>query len=153
MPGTLAVASSCGNEGCGSSSPVPDIDDQMMHTPNGLRIVAVVPNGNWADALDARFDLVLCNPPYIRTADLGRLMPEVARHEPASALPVIDRLHDIPVKTLVRTEVSPQGLDAYVIVTKASSRYGSRGHTVSGHGAAAEPIAAFLADRKRTDGE
>jgi hypothetical protein len=39
------------------------------------------------------------------------------------------------VKTLVRTEVSPQGLDAYVIVTKASSRYGSRGHTVSGLGA------------------
>ena len=58
-----------------------------------------------------------------------------AHHEPASALPVIDRLRDIPVKTLVRTEVSPQGLDAYVIVTKASSRYGSRGHTVSGLGA------------------
>jgi release factor glutamine methyltransferase len=47
---------------------------------------AAIVCGHWADALDARFDLVLCNPPYIRTADLGRLMPEVARHEPASAL-------------------------------------------------------------------
>jgi len=42
--------------------------------------------GNWADALDAGFDLVLCNPPYIRTGDLDGLMPEVARYEPASAL-------------------------------------------------------------------
>ena len=49
-------------------------------------------------------------------------------------LPVIDRLREAPVKALVRTEVSPQGLDAYVVVTKASSRYGSRGHIVSGLG-------------------
>jgi release factor glutamine methyltransferase len=42
--------------------------------------------GDWADALDGRFDLVLCNPPYIRSGDLGNLMPEVACHEPRSAL-------------------------------------------------------------------
>ena len=36
--------------------------------------------------LSARFDLVLCNPPYIRTADLAGLMPEVARYEPRTAL-------------------------------------------------------------------
>jgi release factor glutamine methyltransferase len=42
--------------------------------------------GDWADALDARFDLVLCNPPYIRTEDLAGLMPEVAHHEPCAAL-------------------------------------------------------------------
>ena len=42
--------------------------------------------GDWADALDARFDLVLCNPPYIRTGDLGGLMPEVAHYEPHAAL-------------------------------------------------------------------
>ena len=62
---------------------------------------------DWASALaqpgparrqtaPARFDLVLGNPPYIRTADLPTLMPEVAHHEPASAL---DGGHD--------------GLDAY----------------------------------------
>ena len=33
-----------------------------------------------------RFDLVLCNPPYIESATIPGLMPEVARHEPASAL-------------------------------------------------------------------
>jgi release factor glutamine methyltransferase len=42
--------------------------------------------GDWADALDARFDLILCNPPYVATADLDGLMPEVAGYEPRIAL-------------------------------------------------------------------
>ena len=42
--------------------------------------------GDWAAALGAPFDLVLCNPPYIPTAQLDGLMPEVARHEPRAAL-------------------------------------------------------------------
>ncbi len=42
--------------------------------------------GDWAAALDARFDLVLANPPYIETAAIAGLMPEVASYEPASAL-------------------------------------------------------------------
>jgi release factor glutamine methyltransferase len=42
--------------------------------------------GDWAGALDGRFDLVLCNPPYIPTSELDGLMPEVARFEPRTAL-------------------------------------------------------------------
>ena len=42
--------------------------------------------GDWAAALAVRFDLILCNPPYIQSAAIPELMPEVARHEPASAL-------------------------------------------------------------------
>ena len=42
--------------------------------------------GDWTAALNARFDLVLCNPPYIPTSDIGGLMPEVAGHEPRDAL-------------------------------------------------------------------
>jgi len=41
---------------------------------------------DWAAPLAARFDLVLCNPPYIPTCDVGVLMPEVVLHEPGSAL-------------------------------------------------------------------
>ena len=41
---------------------------------------------NWADALNARFDLVLANPPYIQTAVIAGLMPEVAVYEPRAAL-------------------------------------------------------------------
>lgn len=42
--------------------------------------------GDWAAAVRGPFDLVLCNPPYIESAAIAGLMPEVARHEPASAL-------------------------------------------------------------------
>jgi release factor glutamine methyltransferase len=42
--------------------------------------------GDWAAAVAGRFDLVLANPPYIPTADIAGLMPEVACHEPRSAL-------------------------------------------------------------------
>jgi len=41
---------------------------------------------DWAAPLAGRFDLVLSNPPYIESAAIPDLMPEVARHEPASAL-------------------------------------------------------------------
>lgn len=42
--------------------------------------------GSWAEALAGRFDLILSNPPYIESAAIAGLMPEVARHEPLSAL-------------------------------------------------------------------
>ena len=42
--------------------------------------------GDWATAIEGRFDLVLSNPPYIRTDELAGLMPEVASHEPRLAL-------------------------------------------------------------------
>lgn len=53
---------------------------------NGLADRACFLAGSWAEALSARFDLILSNPPYIETADIPALMPEVARHEPGSAL-------------------------------------------------------------------
>ena len=41
---------------------------------------------DWDAALRGRFDVIVANPPYIRRDDIPALMPEVARHEPASAL-------------------------------------------------------------------
>jgi release factor glutamine methyltransferase len=41
---------------------------------------------DWTSPLKGRFDLILCNPPYIPTFDLDGLMPEVAIFEPRSAL-------------------------------------------------------------------
>ncbi|MFC3125938.1 peptide chain release factor N(5)-glutamine methyltransferase [Pseudoroseomonas globiformis] len=43
-------------------------------------------SGNWGDALAGLFDLVISNPPYIETASIPALMPEVVQHEPWSAL-------------------------------------------------------------------
>ncbi len=42
--------------------------------------------GDWALSLAARFDVVFVNPPYVKTGDIPALAPEVAVHEPASAL-------------------------------------------------------------------
>ena len=53
---------------------------------NGMADRARFLAGRWAEALSARFDLILSNPPYIESAAIPALMPEVARHEPASAL-------------------------------------------------------------------
>lgn len=51
----------------------------------------------WADGLaDAGFDLVVSNPPYIRSAEIETLDPEVREHDPRLAL-----------------DGGPDGLDAY----------------------------------------
>lgn len=53
---------------------------------NGLGRRAGFLAGRWADAVAGRFDLVLSNPPYVATADLAGLMPDVREHEPYRAL-------------------------------------------------------------------
>ena len=58
---------------------------------------ATFAQGDWAAAVDGRFDLVLANPPYVGTAE--PLPDEVARHEPDSAL-----------------TAGPEGLDAYRVL-------------------------------------
>lgn len=50
----------------------------------GLADRALFRIGNWADGETQRFDLILCNPPYVDPADM--LMPDVADFEPESAL-------------------------------------------------------------------
>ncbi len=52
----------------------------------GLDGRAAVLCADWAAPLDARFDLVLSNPPYIESATISGLMPDVALFEPRSAL-------------------------------------------------------------------
>lgn len=42
--------------------------------------------GDWAQGVDERFDLVVSNPPYIRTSDIEALAPEVSKFEPRLAL-------------------------------------------------------------------
>jgi release factor glutamine methyltransferase len=42
--------------------------------------------GDWGGALAGAFDAVVANPPYIATAELGELPPEVRDHDPRRAL-------------------------------------------------------------------
>lgn len=60
---------------------------------------------DWAESLDERFDLVVSNPPYIRTGDIDGLAPEVAQYEPRLAL-----------------DGGDDGLVAYRIITAALPR-------------------------------
>jgi release factor glutamine methyltransferase len=50
----------------------------------GLAARAEIRLGDWAAGIDERFDLLLCNPPYVESG--AALAPDVADHEPASAL-------------------------------------------------------------------
>jgi release factor glutamine methyltransferase len=47
---------------------------------------AVLVRGDWRTQFDVGFDAVLSNPPYIATAEIEALAPEVARFEPRIAL-------------------------------------------------------------------
>jgi len=50
----------------------------------GLLDRAAVRQGDWGDGITERFDLVLCNPPYVE--DLAELARDVIDYEPATAL-------------------------------------------------------------------
>ncbi len=52
----------------------------------GLAARAALVRGDWWQALAGRFDLVLANPPYVPSATVATLMPEVRDHEPHAAL-------------------------------------------------------------------
>lgn len=47
---------------------------------------AVFQCGDWGEGLSPPFDMIVSNPPYVRTGDLADLMPEVAEYEPVKAL-------------------------------------------------------------------
>ena len=42
--------------------------------------------GDWGEAIGGTADVILANPPYICSADIANLAPEVARYEPPEAL-------------------------------------------------------------------
>jgi release factor glutamine methyltransferase len=52
---------------------------------HGLAGCCEIRDGDWDEAITGPYDVVFSNPPYIKTADLAGLEPEVA-HEPVLAL-------------------------------------------------------------------
>lgn len=65
----------------------------------GLGARALVFSGHWAAALAGPFDLVVSNPPYIPSGDIGGLDIEVRRYDPLGAL-----------------DGGTEGLDAYAAI-------------------------------------
>lgn len=50
---------------------------------NGVRLITV--QGNWFEPVTGRFDMIVCNPPYLTQTDMNSMQPEL-RYEPALAL-------------------------------------------------------------------
>lgn len=96
----------------------------------GLADRATFAIGDWTVGLSEAFDLILCNPPYIPSAELAGLMPEVSQHEPRLAL-----------------DGGPDGLDAYhALAPQFAARLVLGGHACLEAGAGqASAIAAILA--------
>jgi curli biogenesis system outer membrane secretion channel CsgG len=57
-----------------------------------------------------------------------------AELEKESVIAPVNLVRGDPVKKLVRTEVSPQGLDAYIVITKAKANFGTGGRKLEGIG-------------------
>lgn len=53
---------------------------------HGLSARVQFQQGNWCDGLYGAFDIIVSNPPYIPTASIKSLAPEVAQYEPKLAL-------------------------------------------------------------------
>lgn len=84
--------------------------------------------GNWAESLDAPFDIIVSNPPYIPTADIAALEPDVRAFEPAGAL-----------------DGGLDGLDAVRALAPELKRLGSRAYVEIGAGQAEDAAAVFTA--------
>jgi release factor glutamine methyltransferase len=61
---------------------------------------------NWWEKVEGRYDVILSNPPYIRSGDIAGLDPEVACFEPLGAL-----------------DGGSDGLDAYRLLTAEADKY------------------------------
>ncbi|HEX6143312.1 MAG TPA: hypothetical protein VFZ01_11365, partial [Geminicoccaceae bacterium] len=52
----------------------------------GLAGRALIVRGAWGGAVAGPFDLIVSNPPYVRSAEWQQLAPEIREHEPEGAL-------------------------------------------------------------------
>jgi HemK-like putative methylase len=91
-----------------------DSSDEALHTAMGnaginkvnKRCIFLV--GDMFDALaeSATYDIIVCNPPYIPTAEIDKLAVEVRKHEPLKAL-----------------DGGEDGLDYYRVIADKASLY------------------------------
>jgi release factor glutamine methyltransferase len=74
---------------------------------------AVVNNGNLFEGLTDKYDVIVCNPPYIESAVVDTLMPEVKDFEPRLAL-----------------DGGSDGLDIYKVIVSNASNHMNAGGTL-----------------------
>ena len=94
--------------------------------------------GDWSNCLGGTFDLVLSNPPYIPSAEIDRLEPEVACYEPRLAL-----------------DGGKDGLDAYRAIARwMPNLLANKGELIVEFGAGqAEAVCAIFAQHGITEAQ
>jgi release factor glutamine methyltransferase len=102
----------------------------------GLAAQAAFVACDFAAALAGPFDLIVANPPYVASAELAQLAPEVRKHDPRLAL-----------------DGGPDGLCAYrALAADAPRLIGASGHMVIEVGAGqAEAVASLFASEQPLD--
>jgi release factor glutamine methyltransferase len=99
----------------------------------GLSDRAAFACGDWAAAIGGRFDLVLCNPPYVAREEMAALAPEIRLYEPRTAL-----------------EAGQDGLDAYrLIIADLPRLISDEGMAVIELGAEQANAVAAIAQREK----
>jgi release factor glutamine methyltransferase len=143
--GTGAIALALLKEVPGSFATGTDIAQGALDTAaanalrHGLggRFSAV--RSNWFDAVEGRFDLIVSNPPYIESAHIATLAPEVRLFDPRAAL-----------------DGGADGLDAYRAVAAGAAAHLAEGGAVAveiGHLQKADVTTIFLANGYAIDAE
>ncbi len=86
---------------------------------------------SWLEGVETKFDLIVCNPPYVARSEISRLPPEVRDHDPTLAL-----------------DGGADGLDAYrQIAPQLRARLADRGLVLLEVGVGQAPaVAALLAE-------
>lgn len=91
---------------------VTDISEDALATAlenarrNGLAERFGTVRSKWFEAVDGRFDIIVSNPPYIRSNVIPELEPEVRYHDPVAAL-----------------DGGEDGLDAYRAIASHAGRH------------------------------
>ena len=128
-PEVLDLCTGSGALGISIAAKVPDavvtmtdVSEEALHTAmgnaglNGVNRRCIFLLGDMFDALpdDKHYDVIVCNPPYIPTAEIEKLDVEVKDHEPRMAL-----------------DGGKDGLDYYRIIANKASLYLKTGGTLA----------------------
>ena len=112
----------------------------------GLASRARLKKGNWDQDISEQFDIVISNPPYISSAEIGGLQPEVAQFEPhlaldggADGLVAYRALAEVVQRVMKPTGFAAfeigagQGADVVAVMQKAGLRHIASAHDLQAH--------------------
>lgn len=81
-PGTLSGEACPGEGKCPGENRETDNPGEPEEGFGGFRLI----HSDLFEHITGKFDIIVSNPPYIRSGEIADLMPEVREHEPAAAL-------------------------------------------------------------------